>query len=344
MLFSLPIESLEERYSAQWNVGFPQEFDRLGVHYETIYPTLLRAGANRISRGQFLDVVRTNEFKALQLAMLMSKFDRGEIKVNDVIFVHDLWYPGLEMLFYVRDGLGLKFKIAGLLHAGTYDPYDFLTQQGMTRWAGGIETSWWSEVDAIFVATEFHKRLLLSNRTVPHIGKVHVTGFPLFDEPDTTEMMKEDIVIFPHRLAPEKGLDGFGTIKKLCQDRLPGWQFLRTKDVCQTKAEYYNLLCRSKVAVSCAKQETWGIAQQEALFRGCIPVVPDRLSYVEMYSDAFRYHSLIDAAAMVTDFGRDWQRIVTGTEFTQPAAQCNYRQANAISKMVTIMREKDWSI
>ena len=46
---------------------------------------------------------------------------------------------GLEMLAYVRDGLGLKFKIVGILHAGTYDPHDFLTQKGMASWGRPLE-------------------------------------------------------------------------------------------------------------------------------------------------------------------------------------------------------------
>ena len=343
MFYNVPIESLEERYSAAWNIGFPQEFQRLDVKYETIYPTLSE-GADKITRGQFLDVVRTNGFKALQLAMLMQKFDRNEIKDGDVIFLHDLWFPGLEMLFYVRDGLGLKFKIAGMLHAGTYDPYDFLTQKGMGKWAHSIETSWWSEVDAVFVATEFHKQLLLSHRALDRSSTVHVTGFPLFHTPQSFNTERKNIVVFPHRLAPEKAPEQFEVLERLCARRMPGWQFIRTKDICKTKQEYYDLLCQSKVAVSCARQETWGIAQQEAMFQGCIPVVPNRLSYVEMYGGSFRYESLTEAAAMIKYFGEEWARVVVGTEFTRTAARCNEKQATAVTKMVELMQKYGWAV
>jgi glycosyltransferase involved in cell wall biosynthesis len=344
MLINLPIESLEERYSAAWNRHFPIAFSGLGVQFLTIHPNI-GGDINKISRGQFLDVVRTNEFKAHQIAWLLSLFDQEKIKANDVIFLQDLWYPGLESLFYVRDGLGIDFKIAGLLHAGTYDPHDFLTQRGMERWARGIETAWWSEVDAVFVATEFHKQMLIHRRMFTSSDRLYVTGFPLFQEPQYVEPEeKQNIVVFPHRLAPEKAPEEFETLKQLCGERLPNWEFIRTKDVCTTKQDYYELLRKSKVAVSCAKQETWGIAQQEALFRGCIPVVPDRLSYRELYEPMFRYQTLEQAADMMVTFALSWNEVVKGSDFCAVAQWNSLRSASSILRMISTMRDKGWAV
>ena len=343
MLINLPIESLEERYSAAWNRGFPQEFTKRDVPYRTIYPQLSE-GIERISRGQFLDVVRTNEFKASQLALLMQALDQGLIKDRDVLLFHDLWFPGLEMLFYVRDGLGINFKIAGLLHAGTYDEHDFLAQRSMTRWARGMETAWWSEVDAIFVATEFHKKLLVAKR-LANGNHVYVTGFPLFGNSVLIDPgLKENIVVFPHRLAPEKGPEAFHAIRDLCLPHMPEWQFIRTKDVCKTKQEYYDLLRRSKIAVSCAHQETWGIAQQEALFRGCIPIVPDRLSYQELYPPVFRYQDPPEAAALIQHFSRRWEETVNGDIFKDAARKLEAAQGAAVPNMLQIMRSRGWNL
>ena len=343
MLYNVPIESLEERYSARWNIGFPEEFVRLGVNFHTIYPDIIAPDAGKITRGQFLDVIRTNEFKALQLAELMRLFDQGRIEDNDVILLHDLWFPGLEMLFYVRDGLGLKFKIAGLLHAGTYDPHDFLTQQGMERWAALIETSWWSEVDAVFVATHFHQQLLLNHRK--DTLSVYVTGFPLFEKPQSVgPWEKQNLVVFPHRLAPEKAPEEFAEIAKQCTTRLPGWEFVRTKDVCNTKPEYYALLRQATIAVSCARQETWGIAQQEALFRGCLPIVPDRLSYQELYDEVFRYQTLSQAADMIVDFAQHPGAVARCSEFNATVNRCEVLSSKAVPEMVKIMRDKGWAV
>ena len=38
-----------------------------------------------------------------------------------------------------------------------------------------------------------------------------------------------------------------------------------------------------------ALQETWGIAMIESVLSGCIPIVPDRLSYSELYPALFKY-------------------------------------------------------
>lgn len=343
MLYVLPIESLEERYSAHWNENFPAALAKEGVRFVTVHPEMPH-NKNKISRGQFLDVVRTNEFKAKQLAWLLNWVDEGRIKDGDVIFLHDGWFPGIEMLFYVRDGLGLKFKIAVMLHAGTYDPHDFLSQKKMGRWAAAMETAWWSEVDAVFVATNSHREMLLKERFLGGTP-VRVTGFPLFEEPLILPYLeKQNIVVFPHRLAPEKQPEEFEKLKELCSSRLPDWQFIRTKDVCKNKQEYHELLCRSKIAVSCALQETWGIAQQEALFRGCLPVVPDRLSYVELYNHAFRYKSLEQAAEMIIDFALNWEERILDYPFEKTISRCHNRSLNAVPTMIKTMRELGWQI
>lgn len=343
-VFNLPIENLEERYSSQWNIGFPKEFEALHVPYVTVYPDSYEDGW--IKNGQFLDVVQTNIFKSLQMAQLLHHINLGEIKDGDVLFFHDLWNPCLEMLFYVRDGLGVDFKIAGLLHAGTYDPCDFLTQKGMGRWAALIEKAWCTEVDAIFMATQAHHDLLLnSGRVSQPPNKIYISGFPLFQQPEDVPLEeKKNIVVFPHRLAPEKGTLDFDLLKAACSPHLPGWEFIRTKDVCQNKQEYYSLLRRSKIAVSCALQETWGIAQQEALFHGCLPVVPSRLSYKEMYHQRYQYQTLEQARNKIIHFAKNYDWLVKEFAFLNTVNRCAIRSDQAITNMVMIMRQQEWHV
>ncbi len=336
ILYLVPIESLEERYSAQWNKWWPEQLRRLGVQHESIYPKVRMSGA--IQQGQFLDAIETNFFKAAQLQDIMRLFHEGKVKDNDVFLLEDLWFPGLEMLFYVRDALGIKFKIVGCLHAGTYDEWDFLAQKGMGRWAIGIEDSWFDEVDGIFVATKFHKELLCLHRS-PERRKVHITGFPMYDQLGWILSEKQNIVVFPHRLAPEKDYESFCALENMVKDQLPNWRFVSTKKACRSKEEYYALLSIAKIAVSCAQQETWGIAQQEALFSGCVPIVPDRLSYVEMYGGQFRYTGLKEAASMLLHFAAHYKETVQGEAFEQTTIGCRQRNEKAIPSMVRIMRE-----
>lgn len=289
----IPIESLEERYSKQWNIWFPEEFNKNGYEYETIYPDTL---TDKITNGSFLDVCGTNYFKAKQLSIICEKLYSGQISDEDIILVADMWFPGLEMLQYIRQGMGLKFKIMGMLHAGTYDHFDFLSKRGMGKWGKDLENSWFSFIDKIFVATKFHKRLICEKRKADP-KKVIVTGFPIYDLYFNKDIVKENLVVFPHRLDSEKNPKLFD---KLAEDlKFTGWKFIKSKEVCKTKSEYYDLLNRSKIAVSFADQETWGIAMQEALFANCYPVVPDKLSYSEMYMNQFKFNNYMEAVDIV---------------------------------------------
>lgn len=294
MLYVVPIEPLEERYSAQWFKWTKQYLNLERIPHKFVKPEGM-VSYKKIKNGAFLDVVKTNVYKSLQMAIIMGLFEKDEVKDGDIFWFHDLWFPGLEMLFYVRDALKINFKIYGCLHAGTYDPNDYLTKKGMERWGLPIEYAWFNEVDGIFVATEYHKRLLTRERMKDTI-KVHITGFPFYNYDllpprevrswvDRHIDKKNVTVVFPHRLDEEKQPHLFDKLERnLKQDRMcRNWRFIKTKEFCKTKAEYYELLSRADIAVSFALQETWGIAMQEALVLGAIPVVPERLSYKEMY-------------------------------------------------------------
>ena len=65
--------------------------------------------------------------------------------------------------------------------------------------------------------------------------------------------------------------------------------------VCQdkqlTKDEYHTLLGDSKMVFSANTQETLGISPYEGVLVGAMPLVPNRLSYTEMYDDIWKYDS-----------------------------------------------------
>lgn len=299
----VPIEPLEERYSANWLRWFPMEFKKANIDFHTVNPNPL---SDKIRDGRFLDVSGTNYYKAMQLAEICKRFYEGDIKDSDVFLFADIWFPGIEMLAYIRDGMGRKFKITGILHAGSYDPHDFLTQKGMQWWAKPIEEGWFRFIDKFFIATEFHKRLLYTTRDMDP-NKMVVTGHPTYYE--QRSKLKENIVVFPHRLDQEKNPLLFERmlVSLNLHRNYDNWSFVKTKDVCTTKQEYYDMLERAKVAVSFADQETWGNAMQEAIFARCIPIVPNKLSYVEMYDPIFQFSSFNEAVDMVRQFSQGYK-------------------------------------
>lgn len=329
----VPIESLEERYSKQWNLWFPREFSKLGIKYSVIEGKTL---SDKIEVGSFLDVYSTNFYKANQLCVLIKNLKEGLIK-EDIIFFHDLWFPGLEMLQYIRQGGDKKFKIAGILHAGTYDPNDFLARKGMQWWGKDLENSWFNFVDVIFVATKYHKRLLALNRNIDP-KKIYVTGLPIyFDDYPIINRQKENIIVFPHRLDLEKAPEDFDELINNYCSRYPDWSFIKTKEVCSNKEQYYQILAKSKISVSFALQETWGIAQQESIIYNCLPLVPDRLSYSEMYPFIFKYGD-------VSEFHIKLQEMMEGYKIYQQdfyilRENLKMKGVNAILNMVNILRE-----
>jgi hypothetical protein len=98
---------------------------------------------------------------------------------------------------------------------------------------------------------------------------------------------KMPMVLFPHRVAPEKQVDIFKDLGK----SIPEAQFVVAQEKQLTKDEYHMLLSRSKIVFSANQQETLGISCYEGALVGAAPLVPNRLSYTEMYDSAFKYPS-----------------------------------------------------
>ena len=59
--------------------------------------------------------------------------------------------------------------------------------------------------------------------------------------------------------------------------------YIRHWGYAQSKGEYEELLLEGDVVVSTAQHEFFGVAMLEACRAGCVPLVPDRLAYTELY-------------------------------------------------------------
>ena len=87
----------------------------------------------------------------------------------------------------------------------------------------------------------------------------------------------------------------FESAAALLGDRIVQWGPLASRE------DYYQWLRRGDVVISTARQENFGIAVVEAMAHGCLPLLPDRLSYPEILPVAFHpdflYHSQDDLEA-----------------------------------------------
>jgi hypothetical protein len=121
--------------------------------------------------------------------------------------------------------------------------------------------------------------------------KIVRSGWPMEYMEDSLvmykNMPKKNLILFPHRLAPEKQVDIFRDLK----EQLPQYEFVICQEQQLTKREYHNLLGEAKLVFSANLQETLGISWYEGALVDAIPMVPDRLSYSEMAFDTFKYPS-----------------------------------------------------
>jgi glycosyltransferase involved in cell wall biosynthesis len=236
-------------------------------------------------------------------------FCSGSVNPGDHFVFTDAWHPGIINLKYMSELLGIPVVTHGLWHAGSYDPQDFLGRLvGDKPWVRNAEKSFYHAFDHNYFATDFHIRMFYENliqsdpdrkqtmyKTVIEDtvfnNKVVRTGWPMEYMQDTLRMYKNmpkrDLILFPHRIAPEKQVEIFRDLK----EHLPQYEFVVCQDQQLTKNEYHNLLGEAKLVFSANLQETLGISWYEGAIVDAIPMVPDRLSYSEMAFDAFKYPS-----------------------------------------------------
>jgi hypothetical protein len=203
--------------------------------------------------------------------------------------------------------LNIPVVTHGLWHAGSYDPQDFLGRLvGKKKWVRNAEKSFYHAFDHNYFATEFHVKLFIDELLEDGFkeenpwyeedfaeryddGKMVRTGWPMEYMEDTLlpykNMTKRDLILFPHRIAPEKQVDIFRDLST----HLPQYEFIVCQDQQLTKHEYHTLLGESKMVFSANLQETLGISWYEGAIVDSIPMVPDRLSYSEMAFDTFKY-------------------------------------------------------
>jgi hypothetical protein len=195
--------------------------------------------------------------------------------------------------------LGIKIKIGGLWHAGSYDNQDFLGRLiGDAHWVRMAELSMFNCFNHNFFATEFHLNMFaleLFGRPGFELREINssvkIVGWPMEYLPDIlapfADTPKKNKIIFPHRIAPEKQLEIF---KDLAAE-MPEYEWFIAQEHKLTKDEYHTQLAESKVAFSANLQETLGISMYEAAVVGTLPLVPNRLSYSEMWDENGRYPS-----------------------------------------------------
>ena len=297
-IFLVDIESVPTRYTCEWKTHVPKLLKDAGFEVIVVEgdPNIPEA----TTPGAFLNFGGTNMYKAKQLHTLSYMFTKGYIQSGDHIIFTDAWHPGIINVKYMSELLNIPVVTHGLWHAGSYDPNDFLGRLvGDKPWIRHTEQAMIGAYDHNWIATAAHFDLMRKTYKDVFLNPTfNRTGWPM----EYTHNMiapklwakKENIIVFPHRIAPEKRLDLFQELAS--RPELKHYQFCVAMEMNLTKTEYHELLQRSKFAVSFADQETLGISMYESACAGACPIVPNRLSYTEMYDPLFKQADTIDNA------------------------------------------------
>ena len=159
------------------------------------------------------------------------------------------------------------------------------------------------------------------------------------------------IILWPHRWEPDKGPDVFErALAKLVASNLdfrlvlagedPAGSSVKTAIIEQhadrvlgagpfDRTEYERWLHVADIVVSCASHEFFGIAVVEALMAGCVPVLPDALSYPELIPPELRDAALYPVGSF-------------GTRLAQVVADLGSRRATT-DGLANAVRRVAWS-
>ena len=287
------IEAVDTRYTKQWKDYLPKQLQR--ATNENVEVISGGEVPQATTPGAFLNFAGTNNYKSQQMLEISRLFANGEVKDNDYFLYTDAWNPTVIQLRYMSELLGIDISIGGLWHAGSYDPADFLGRLiGDKPWVRHAEMSMFECYDDNFFASDFHIDMFTDVFDEDYAidwDKIKRVGWPMEYLKNSLDsykgMEKRDLILFPHRIAPEKQVDIFRDLK----ERLPQYEFIVCQDQELSKNEYHNLLGEAKLVFSANLQETLGISWYEGAIVDAIPMVPDRLSYSEMALPEFKYPS-----------------------------------------------------
>lgn len=313
-LFYVPIEPLEERYTAQWYVNFPIAFKEAGFEVEVIDGVPL---SDFVGVGTFLDINSTVAYKSTQMQKIGQLFASGAIKNGDCFFIGDTEFWGIEVLRLLAQMNKINVKIFSFLHAGSYTIEDAI--EVAAPYQKYTELGWIASMDGVFVGSEYHKQAFIARRIKPFAtsadveslsAKIIVTGNPLFksDYP-TAAAPKQNKIIISNRFDWEKRPNISLQFAYLAKKKHPDWEIVVTTsrpkfksnqqwlvDLARgmeadgiitiksglTKAEYHHELATSKIMLSNSIEENFGYCIVEALVYNTYPLLPNKLSHPEL--------------------------------------------------------------
>jgi glycosyltransferase involved in cell wall biosynthesis len=308
-IWVVSLESLPTRYTCEWIEGVPNALMTYIAEHGKDYQVVNILGSDDeqlVTPGAFINFAGTNKWKSEQSIEISKLIASGRIQDGDRFLFTDAWNPVIIQTKYMLDLLNIKAELHGIWHSGNYDEQDFLGRLIQDkRWARNTEEAIFWALDKNIFATNFHIEMFSEgvlakglDYTANDFSKILQSGQPhegLLEHFETLQAHcqlgnKKDIILFPHRIAPEKQHEIFLDLKA----SMPEYEFITCQEQQLTKEQYHELLCQSKIVFSANLQETYGISScLEGPATNNISLVPNRLSYTEIFQgyDDYLYPS-----------------------------------------------------
>ena len=315
MIWYVPVEPLEERYTASWFKNIPTFFESKGAEVNVINGQVL---THSVEVGTFLDINSTVYYKSNQLGNIAYMFNKKIVRPGDIFFFGDAEFWGLESVRLMSQMNNVPVKIFAFLHAASYTTEDaFSVAESYQKFT---ELGWLASCDGIFVGSTYHKQAVFSRRLQKYAGRdaswiikrIHVTGNPLFESDYplmklNTPKQKQLIICnrFDYEKRPNLSLDFAYILKRRHPDlRIiittsrpkftsnRKWLVEYARKLEQdgiveiysdlSKYAYLEYLAQSKVMLSNTIEENFGYTVVEACLHGTVPIVPNDFSHPEL--------------------------------------------------------------
>lgn len=329
-IFYVCLEPLEERYTKQWYDYFPLQFNSNNFNVEVIDGKSL---TDFVSVGTFLDINSTVHYKNSQMMEISKLFHDKKVKNNDIFFIADTEFWGLESIRLLAQMNNIDVKIVSFLHAASYTIEDaFAIAEPYQKYT---EIGWIASCDLVFVGSEYHKNAVIERRINKLAeesdkqtlkDKIKVTGNPLFKSEfvDFDIKNKKNQIIISNRFDWEKRPNLSLDIAYLLKKEIPDLEIIVTTSRPKfksnkewlvnyaralesdgiikiyeglSKKEYYKLLAESKIMLTNSIEENFGYCIVEALAYNTYPLAPYGLSHTELLcnNDKLLFNDIDDA-------------------------------------------------
>ncbi len=256
-----------------------------------------------IQDGYRFDAILTSSF--IDVAVLQTLLRQAGISLPLGVYFHEnqLAYP-----LRPEDTDRHQFAAINCTSALCADAVAFNSTYNLETFLLGIKrfTQKYADFPLPDIAEKIRKKA-----TVLYPG-MDYTSIPPIDRPECTNKLVP-VIVWNHRWEHDKNPDEFFSALFELQKR--GYAFelivlgesfrnqpeifahaqtklashIRHFGYCPNKEDYYTLLTQGTIIVSTALHEFFGISVLEGVRAGCWPLVPDRLSYQEIFPRHYRY-------------------------------------------------------